>query len=99
MDPGPLDSRVKWTTVHFVRIPRTLRSAVAETLAARKMAFIGGPRQVGKTTLALGLVGSAATERNPAYLNWDDPRHAARIRRAELRPDEPLLVFDEIHKY
>src|SRR5439155_12557859 len=34
-----------------------------------------------------------------AYLNWDDPRVAARIRRAELPPDEPTLIFDEIHKY
>jgi len=36
------------------------------------MAFIGGPRQVGKTTLALALLGPTATERHPAYLNWDD---------------------------
>lgn len=63
------------------------------------MAFIGGPRQVGKTTLALALVGDRATERHPAYLNWDDPRAAAHLRRLELPPDEPLLVLDEIHKY
>lgn len=65
----------------------------------RRMAFLGGPRQVGKTTLALSLVGKAADETHPAYLNWDDPRDAARLRRLELPPTEPLLVLDEIHKY
>jgi predicted AAA+ superfamily ATPase len=63
------------------------------------MVFIGGPRQVGKTTLALSLVGKGADERHPAYLNWDDPRAAARVRRLELPPDEPLIVLDEIHTY
>ena len=33
-----------------------------------KMVFVGGPRQVGKTTLALSLLDSS-TEKNPAYLN------------------------------
>ena len=63
------------------------------------MAFVGGPRQVGKTTLALALLGPKATERHPAYFNWDDPRAAARLRRVELPPHEPLLVCDEVHKY
>jgi len=63
------------------------------------MAFVGGPRQVGKTTLALRLLGPRATEKHPAYFNWDDPRAAARLRRVELPPGEPLIVFDEVHKY
>ncbi|MBK8999123.1 MAG: ATP-binding protein [Myxococcales bacterium] len=63
------------------------------------MAFVGGPRQVGKTTLALQLLGARATEKHPAYFNWDDPRAAARLRNVELPPAQPLLVFDEIHKY
>ena len=79
--------------------PRYLLSAVQKTLNAGRMAFIGGPRQVGKTTLALSLLGLNVTERHPAYFNWDDPRSAARLRRAELPPNEPLLVFDELHKY
>jgi predicted AAA+ superfamily ATPase len=82
-----------------VRIPRTLQPAVEKVLSARKMAFVGGPRQVGKTTLALQLLGPDATERHPAYFNWDDPRSAARLRRLELPPQEPLLVLDEVHKY
>jgi predicted AAA+ superfamily ATPase len=72
---------------------------VEQVLARGKMAFVGGPRQVGKTTLALALLGPRVTERHAAYLNWDDPRARARIRAAELPAGEPLLVFDEIHKY
>ena len=77
---------------------RYLEAAISQTLAQR-MAFLGGPRQVGKTTLALSLLGAGADESHPAYLNWDDPRDAARLRRLELPPAEPLLVLDEIHKY
>ena len=36
------------------------------------MAFVGGPLQVGKTTLALGMLGSTATEKHPAYLCTSD---------------------------
>lgn len=63
------------------------------------MVFVGGPRQVGKTTLALRIFGPRASEKHPAYFNWDDPRSAARLRQVKLPPDQPLLVFDEIHKY
>jgi predicted AAA+ superfamily ATPase len=65
---------------------------------AEKMVFVGGPRQVGKTTLALRLVG-ASSHRHPAYLSWDDVRARPRIRRGEMPPGEPLIVLDEIHKY
>jgi len=77
---------------------RYLERAVT-TVLPRKMAFIGGPRQVGKTTLALSLVGKGADERHPAYFNWDDPRSAARLRRLELPAGEPFLILDEVHKY
>jgi predicted AAA+ superfamily ATPase len=72
---------------------------IVKAVLPRKMAFIGGPRQVGKTTLALSLVGANADETHASYFNWDDPRSAARLRRLELPAGEPLLVLDEIHKY
>lgn len=78
---------------------RYLRRPVEDVLRSGKMAFVGGPRQVGKTTLALGLLGRGADERHPAYLNWDDPRARARIRAAELPAQQPRLVLDEVHKY
>jgi hypothetical protein len=82
----------------LVSKPRYLRDVVAATLS-RKMVFIGGPRQVGKTTLALSFLGAKADERHPAYLSWDHPGVPSRLRRAELPAREPLLLFDEIHKY
>ena len=72
--------------------PRYLAAALRADLA-RKMAFVAGPRQVGKTTLALELPGARA-----AYLNWDIAAHRERILKGEL-PAGPLWVFDEIHKY
>ncbi len=60
---------------------------------AQKMVFVGGPRQVGKTTLALQVAGN-----REGYLNWDAPEHREKILKREL-PDAPLLIFDEIHKY
>jgi predicted AAA+ superfamily ATPase len=77
---------------------RYLDASIAAALG-RRMVFLGGPRQVGKTTLALAQIGRGADESHPAYFNWDDPRAAARLRRVELPPGERLLVFDEIHKY
>ena len=59
----------------------------------RKMVFVAGPRQVGKTTLSLSLPDAEA-----GYLNWDVPEHRERILNREL-PANPLWIFDEIHKY
>ena len=74
------------------RRPRYLATALRRDLA-RKMAFVAGPRQVGKTTLALGLPGA-----RQGYLNWDVAAHRERILRGEL-PAADLWIFDEIHKY
>jgi hypothetical protein len=60
---------------------------------ARKMVFVAGPRQVGKTTLALSLRNAKA-----GYLNWDVVEHRERILRGQL-PPSAFWVFDEIHKY
>ncbi|MYJ74513.1 MAG: ATP-binding protein [Gammaproteobacteria bacterium] len=57
------------------------------------MVFVAGPRQVGKTTLALGLPDARA-----GYLNWDVAVDRERILRREL-PATGFWVFDELHKY
>lgn len=62
----------------------------------KKMVFLGGPRQVGKTTLALEILGS--DESDPAYFNYDDDEDRERLFSGEW-PDRPLVVLDEIHKY
>ena len=76
---------------------RYLETPIRDDLR-RKMVFLGGPRQVGKTTLALGLLGGDGT-RHRAYLNWDDPRARRMLMHAELPAGEPLLVLDEVHKF
>jgi predicted AAA+ superfamily ATPase len=72
--------------------PRYLAGDITRDLA-RKMVFVAGPRQVGKTTMAKRLPGGKA-----GYLNWDVPDHRERILRREL-PVSPLWIFDELHKY
>jgi len=47
-------------------------SAVQTSVLPRKMVFVGGPRQVGKTTLALSLIGGRADASHPAYFAWPD---------------------------
>ncbi len=65
---------------------------------AKKMVFIGGPRQVGKTTFAQNLIPNYKAGHG-AYLNWDDPEHRQKILNKRWPPSEKLIVFDEIHKY
>ena len=60
---------------------------------ARKMVFVAGPRQVGKTTLARMLPGARR-----GYLNWDVAEDRERILQRELPPAK-LWVLDEIHQY
>ncbi len=82
---------------------RLYDAILAEHLATnRQMAFVTGPRQVGKTT----------TCRNHAhsYANWDnvDDREqilagpaklADRLRLDRLAEAAPVALFDELHKY
>jgi len=84
-------------------VKRVYDSVLGEHLGAhRQMAFVAGPRQVGKTTTCRALGG--------AYLDWD----ASADRRlivageeavadvcglAQLTAERPVLVFDELHKY
>ncbi len=62
-----------------------------------KMVFIGGARQVGKTTLTLNIV--AERFKNYAYYNWDNRADRKRIIKSDWPGDVELLIFDEIHKY
>ena len=79
----------------------------------KKMVFVGGPRQVGKTTMALDILHSwpgrkensdnkqaSPAEDHPAYFNWDNRLDKKALLDARLAPDsEKLIVLDEIHKY
>lgn len=68
----------------------------------RQMAFVNGPRQVGKTTTCRDL--------GDVYLDWDNEDHRELILRgpaavashagADQLGKEPIrIVFDELHKY
>lgn len=63
----------------------------------KKMVFLGGPRQVGKTTLAQSFLKNYR-DGHPAYLNWDHEGSRKMILKSEWSKDEPLVIFDEIHK-
>lgn len=78
-------------------IPRYIKDSVQEDLKDR-MVFVGGPRQVGKTTFALTFL-PKPDEAHPAYMNWDDLSARRSIQRGELPPNEKVIVFDEIHKF
>ncbi len=77
---------------------RYLARCVASDLA-EKMVFVGGPRQVGKTTFALSMLPGQQDESSPAYQNWDVLEDRANILEARLPPDEAIVIFDEVHKY
>ncbi|HQO78486.1 MAG TPA: ATP-binding protein [Thermodesulfobacteriota bacterium] len=63
----------------------------------KKMVFVGGPRQVGKTTVA-----KAILEREfplGRYFNWDYDEDRQDILKKRWRDEDTLLVFDELHKF
>lgn len=62
------------------------------------MVFLGGPRQVGKTTLALNLLGGGS-ENHPAYLSWDVVASRKTLLQGALPGGQSLVILDEIHKY
>lgn len=86
-------------------LDRTLEHVLREHLATlRQMAFVAGPRQVGKTTLCRALASPGA------YFNWDDSDHrraislgpgeiAKRVGADRLSTEKPVVVFDELHRY
>lgn len=62
-----------------------------------KMVFIGGARQVGKTTLSKELI--AAEFKDAAYFNWDYQPDRKKITSLEFPGEKSLVIFDEIHKF
>ena len=71
-------------------------------LRNRQMAFVSGPRQVGKTT--------TCRQRAGAYVNWDNFNDRERVLAGpdkvaealgldQLRTQPPLVLFDELHKF
>ncbi|OGH58103.1 MAG: hypothetical protein A3G34_16485 [Candidatus Lindowbacteria bacterium RIFCSPLOWO2_12_FULL_62_27] len=64
----------------------------------RKMVFLTGPRQAGKTTLARRILDRTDPLRG-VYLNWDNPDHRKIIRTLAWDRTPSVAVLDEVHKY
>lgn len=62
-----------------------------------KMVFIGGARQVGKTSLAKYIAGNYFKSYD--YLNWDSRDDRKKIIQSRFKGDAGIVLFDEIHKY
>lgn len=75
---------------------RYLHSSIISDLK-NKMVFIGGPRQVGKTTLAKYI--GVNDYKKYIYLNWDNREDRKMILERKFEAESKLIVFDEIHKY
>lgn len=74
---------------------RYLKSHIESDLK-KKMVFLGGARQVGKTTLAKQILKETRSE---SYLNWDTDEHRKIILKKEWDRNSPVVVFDELHKF
>jgi predicted AAA+ superfamily ATPase len=61
-----------------------------------KMVFLGGPRQVGKTTAAKELI---SNNFKSVYYNWDRITDRAAALKGEWTPDKELIILDEFHKH
>ena len=61
----------------------------------KKMVFISGPRQVGKTTFSKSLMSKF---KNPIYLNYDSAEDRSIIDKRKWGSHIDLVILDEIHK-
>lgn len=65
----------------------------------RKMVFVCGPRQSGKTTLAKHLCSEKGGSIEERYLNWDATEDREKIILEQFPTEPGPLILDEIHKY
>lgn len=77
-----------------MNITRRYLNPFIEQDLKEKMVFIGGPRQVGKTTLAKTFI-----KTDDQYLNWDVLGDRKIIKSHEIDPMLKTIILDEIHKY
>jgi len=71
---------------------------IIKNVLNKKMVFLGGPRQSGKTTLSLQYM-KPSSVKNPQYLNWDNATDKSLILKNQIPLKDEVLILDEIHKY
>ena len=77
--------------------PRLLESGLSEMLTRHPVVGLLGPRQVGKTTLAL----EVGDSRPSIYMDLESPSDLARLAEPELflrRHEDKLVILDEIQR-
>ena len=79
-------------------LERTITATVQHDLE-RKMVFVAGPRQAGKTTFARRLCNLDGKNYDRSYCNWDIATHRSMIISEEFPADTDFFILDEIHKY
>lgn len=82
-------------------IRRAAKAKLTQLLARFPAVALLGPRQVGKTTLALSLTGEPQTDESPLYLDLELPSDRAKLADPELylvEHEGRLVILDEIHR-
>jgi predicted AAA+ superfamily ATPase len=79
-------------------LPRYIEGRVGKDVM-RKMVFVGGPRQSGKTTMARYLCQQAGCDLKSRYLSWDSAEDRENIMKERFPAGSGFLILDEIHKY
>jgi len=79
-------------------INRYIKPGIERDLS-RKMVFLAGPRQSGKTTFAKQILKETGESVKKRYLNWDAAVDRENIIRERFPIEKGLLILDEIHKY
>jgi len=74
---------------HFRRIEAPILNDIQ-----KKMVWLAGPRQTGKTTIGKKL----CEHLNGEYLSWDITANRQRLKQLKFSNEYRLWVFDEIHK-
>ena len=76
---------------------RYLYQFIEEDLS-KKMVFLGGPRQVGKTTFSQMFIPNFK-DGHAGYLNWDSDVDRRKIKERMWPREQKLIILDEIHKF